>query len=440
TWVLFLATKDETSPILKTFITGLENHISLKIKNKEGDAAFDGKEYDTKKPESTVNLSSSSSALSGEQDDMTKKKDKGKSIVARNKARLDAQGHTQEEGIDYEEVFAPVARIKAIRLLLAYASFIGFMVYQMDVKSAFLYKTIEEEVYVCQPSGFEDPDHPDKVYKVVKALYGLHQAPRACQDKYVAKILRKFGLTEGKSASTPIDSEKPLLKDPDGVKPSTSASGSQPSGVDLLTGSRGINLYTPSLGDMMASSPICLLSKASKNRSWLWHQHLSHLNFGALNHLARHDLVRESLKKYGMESSDLVDTPMMEKSKLDEDPQGKVVDPTHYRGMVGTLMYLTASRPDLTFVVYMCARYQVKPTEKHLHAVKRSFKYLRVTVNKGLCDLVDTPMMEKSKLDEDPQGKAVDPTHYRGMVGTLMYLTASRPDLTFVVYMCARYQ
>nr|GFC74761.1 retrovirus-related Pol polyprotein from transposon TNT 1-94 [Tanacetum cinerariifolium] len=106
------------------------------------------------------------------------KKDK-RGIVIRNKARLVAQGHTQEEGIDYEEVFAPVARIEAIRLFLAYASFMGFPVYQMDVKSAFLYDTIEEEVYVCQPPGFEDLANLDKVYKVVKALYGLHQAPRA---------------------------------------------------------------------------------------------------------------------------------------------------------------------------------------------------------------------------------------------------------------------
>nr|GEX13798.1 retrovirus-related Pol polyprotein from transposon TNT 1-94 [Tanacetum cinerariifolium] len=165
-----------------------------------------------------------------------------------------------EEGIDYEEFFAPVARIEAIRLFLAYASFMGFMVYQMNVKSAFLYRIVEEEVYVCQPPGFKDPDHPDKVYKVVKALYFLHQAPRAwyetlatylfengfqrgtidqtlfikkqkgdillvkkkkdgifiSQDKYAAKILRKFGLTKGKSASTPIDTEKPLLTDPDG--------------------------------------------------------------------------------------------------------------------------------------------------------------------------------------------------------------------------------
>nr|GFD13287.1 putative ribonuclease H-like domain-containing protein [Tanacetum cinerariifolium] len=81
--------------------------------------------------------------------------------------------------MDYEEVFSLVARIEAIRLFLAYASFMGFMVYQMDVKSAFLYGTIEEEVYVCQPPGFKDPDYPDKVYKVVKSLYGLHQAPRA---------------------------------------------------------------------------------------------------------------------------------------------------------------------------------------------------------------------------------------------------------------------
>nr|GEV57532.1 hypothetical protein [Tanacetum cinerariifolium] len=156
---------------------------------------------------------------------------------------------------------------------IAYASFMGFMVYQMDVKSAFLYGTIKEEVYVCQPPGFEDPDHPDKVYTVVKALYGLHQSPRAwyetlatylfkngfqrdtidqtlfikkqkgdilllqiyvkqkkddifiSQDKYVAEILRKFGLTEGKSASTLIDTEKPLLKDPDGAMDSESIDG-----------------------------------------------------------------------------------------------------------------------------------------------------------------------------------------------------------------------
>ncbi|GJX38393.1 putative ribonuclease H-like domain-containing protein [Tanacetum coccineum] len=184
-----------------------------------------------------------------------KKDERG--IVVKNKARLVAQGHTQEEGIDYDEVFAPVERIEAIRLFLAYASFKDFVVYQMDVKSAFLYEKIEEEVYVCQPPGFEDPDFPNKVYKVEKALYGLHQAPRAwyetlstyllyngfhrgqidktlfikrqeddillaqvqqksegifiSQDKYVAEILKKFDFATVKTASTPMEPNKALI-------------------------------------------------------------------------------------------------------------------------------------------------------------------------------------------------------------------------------------
>nr|GEU82887.1 copia protein [Tanacetum cinerariifolium] len=140
------------------------------------------------------------------------KKDK-RGIVVNNKSRLVAQGHTQEEGIEYDEVFAPVARIEAIRLFLAYASFKDFVIYQMDVKSAFLYGKIEEEVYVCQPHGFEDPNFPNKVYKVEKDLYGLHQAPRACQEIYVADILKKFDFTIVKTASTPMKSNKALVKD-----------------------------------------------------------------------------------------------------------------------------------------------------------------------------------------------------------------------------------
>nr|GEZ23161.1 hypothetical protein [Tanacetum cinerariifolium] len=151
-----------------------------------------------------------------------------------------------EEGIDYEEVFVLVVRIEAIRLFLAYAIFIGFMVYQMDVKSAFLYGTIKEKVYVCQPLGFKDPNYPDKengfqrgkidqtlfikkqkddillvqVY-VDDIIFGLQvkQKPDGMfinQDKDVAEILRMFGLTDGKSASTPIDTKKPLLNDSDG--------------------------------------------------------------------------------------------------------------------------------------------------------------------------------------------------------------------------------
>nr|GEX93419.1 putative ribonuclease H-like domain-containing protein [Tanacetum cinerariifolium] len=124
-----------------------------------------------------------------------KKDERG--VVVKNKARFVTQGHRQEEGIDYDEVFAHVARIEAIRIFLAFASYMGFIVYQMDVKSAFLYGIIDEEVYVTQPPGFVDPKFSNKVYKVVKALYGLHQALRACV----------------KTASTPIETQKPLVKD-----------------------------------------------------------------------------------------------------------------------------------------------------------------------------------------------------------------------------------
>nr|GEW14731.1 retrovirus-related Pol polyprotein from transposon TNT 1-94 [Tanacetum cinerariifolium] len=137
-----------------------------------------------------------------------KKDERG--VVVKNKARLVAQGHRQEEGIDYDEVFAHVARIEAIRIFLAFASYMGFIVYQIDVKSAFLYGIIDEEVYVTQPPSFVDPKFPNKVYKVVKALYGLNQAPKAWQDKYVAEILKKFDFLSVKTASTPIETQKPF--------------------------------------------------------------------------------------------------------------------------------------------------------------------------------------------------------------------------------------
>nr|GFA54846.1 putative ribonuclease H-like domain-containing protein [Tanacetum cinerariifolium] len=124
--------------------------------------------------------------------EVLKNKKDNRGIVIRNKVRLVDQGHTQEEGINYDEVFTSVARIKAIRLFLAYASFMGFIVYQMDVKSAFLYGTIDEEVYVMQPLGFQDLEYPARVYKVEKAMYGLHQAPRAWYG-----TLSKYLLTNG---------------------------------------------------------------------------------------------------------------------------------------------------------------------------------------------------------------------------------------------------
>ncbi|GKB26565.1 putative ribonuclease H-like domain-containing protein [Tanacetum coccineum] len=194
-----------------------------------------------------------------------KKDERG--VVVRNKARLVAQGHRQEEGIDYDEVFAPVARIEAIRIFLAFASYMGFIVYQMDVKSAFLYGKIDEEVYVSQPPGFLDPKYPQKVYKVVKALYGLHQAPRAWYAT-LSTFLLKNGYRRGTidktlfikkdkhdiilTASTPIEDSKPLVKD------------EEASDVD-------VHLYRSMIGSLMyltASRPdimfaVCACSRVS---------------------------------------------------------------------------------------------------------------------------------------------------------------------------------
>ncbi|GKA34621.1 putative ribonuclease H-like domain-containing protein [Tanacetum coccineum] len=235
TWVFSLATKDETSGILKSFITGIENLVDHKVKvircdngtefkNKEMNQFCEKKGYSLNSKafrvfnsrtrivkenlhirfsESTPNVVGTQyNGFAGTKWVFRNKKDE-RGIMIRNKARLVSQGYTQEEEIDYDELFARVVRIEAIRLFLAYASFKDFVVYQMDVKSAFLCGKIEEEVYVCQPLGFEDLDFLDRVFKVEKALYGLHQAPRAWYkgdillvQVYVDAII--FGLTNKK--------------------------------------------------------------------------------------------------------------------------------------------------------------------------------------------------------------------------------------------------
>ncbi|GJS66302.1 copia protein [Tanacetum coccineum] len=198
--------------------------------------------------------------------------------VLKNKARLVAQGFRQEEGIDFEELFAPIARIEAIRIFIANVAHNNMMIYQMDVKTAFLNDELKEEVYISQPEGFVDQDNPSHVYKLKKALYDLKQAPCAWYDML----------------------------------------------------------------------PSFLIS-----------QHF---------------------------------------------PKGKQIDATLYRGMIGSLVYLISSRPDLNYAVCFCTRYQAKPTEKHLQAVKRIFQYLKGTINMGLWYSKDTGMSLTAYADADHAG------------------------------------
>nr|GEV79242.1 uncharacterized mitochondrial protein AtMg00810-like [Tanacetum cinerariifolium] len=719
--------------------------------------------------------------------------------ILKNKARLVARGYCQEEGIEFEESFALVARLETIRIFIAYAAHKNMVVYQMDMKTAFLNGNLREEVYVSQPDGFVDQDNPtldtpmveksklyeDKEGKVVNPshyrgmigtlLYLTASRPElqfaicmcawkpipiesntskpivtlvysrkskeakntvlVCKSKINKSLVAKktpitlgdpqfpmshlhllnagclncslvFGLRMLQAYDWRLLSAHQFCTENDHVAkimgygdykignvtilrvyfmeglghnlfsvgqfcdPDLEVAFHQHTyfirnldGVNILTGSQGNNLYTLSLKDMMVSSPICLLSKASKTKSWLWHRHLSHLNFGAINHLARQCLVRglpklkfrkdhhfltcamgkskkkshkpkskdtnqeklcllhmdlcgpmrvESVngKKYilviiddysiftwvkylrskdealdfiikflkmiqvrlkvpvrhirtdngtdvdhqaleviasivdvnpllqaestGSPSSTTVDqnapspiahmgndplfgvpipevtsaqssstggilknkarlvargycqeegiefeesfalvarleiirifiayaahknmvvyqmdvktaflngnlreevyvsqpdgfvdqdnptldTPMVEKSKLYEDKERKVVNPSHYRGMIGTLLYLTASRPELQFAICMCTRYQARPTEKHIHAVKRIFQYLRGTVNRGLWYLKDSFVALTAFADADRAG--CQDTH-RNTFGSLQF-------------------
>nr|GEV19783.1 hypothetical protein [Tanacetum cinerariifolium] len=226
------------------------------------------------------------------------KKDK-RGIVIRNKARLVAEGHTQEEGIDNEEVFAPVARIKSIRLFLAYASFMGFTVYQMDVKSAFLYGTIDEEVYVMQPLGFQDLEFPNRVYKVEKAMYGLHQAPRALYGT-LSKYLLANGFQKGTIDQTLFIRKHRgdfLLVQVYGISQNNiNDKGYWDSGCSRqMTGNiSSLFEYEPYDGGYVSfgQGGGKITGKASADESMLWHRRLGHLNFKTMNKLVRHSLVK----------------------------------------------------------------------------------------------------------------------------------------------------
>ncbi|GJU34089.1 retrovirus-related pol polyprotein from transposon TNT 1-94 [Tanacetum coccineum] len=213
--------------------------------------------------------------------------------VLKNKARLIAQGFRQEERINFEESFAPVARIEAIRIFVANAAHKNMTIYQMDVKTDFLNGELKEKVYVSQPEGFVDQDNPSHVYKLKKALYGLKQAPRAWYD-----MLSSFLLSQHFSKGA----------------------------VNLI-------LFTQQAGN---------------------------------------DLLL-----------------------------GKPIDSTLYRGMIGSLMYLTSNRLDLIYAVSLCARYQAKPTDKHLNEVKRIFQYLKRTINMGLWYSKDTGISLTAYADAD---------------------------------------
>ncbi|GJX55326.1 retrovirus-related pol polyprotein from transposon TNT 1-94 [Tanacetum coccineum] len=248
------------------------------------------------------------------------------------------RGYLQEEGIDFEESFAPVARLEVVRIFLAFAAHMKMIVYQMDVNTEFLNGILREEVYVSQLDGFVDPDNPNRVYRLKKVLYGLKQAPRVWYD-----LLLSFLLSQGFSKGT--------------VDPTLFISRK---GKDILL----VQIYVDDIIFASTTTELCnkfseimcskfKMSMMGKISFFFLGLQISQSPRGIFLNQSKYAL--KSLKKYKMESCDPVDTPVVEKSKLDEDTQGKAIDLTHYRGMVSTLMYLTSSRRDLDFAIALTA-------------------------------------------------------------------------------------
>ncbi|WVZ64504.1 LOW QUALITY PROTEIN: hypothetical protein U9M48_014007 [Paspalum notatum var. saurae] len=295
-----------------------------------------------------------------------------------------AQGFCQKEGIDYEETFAPVARLEAIRILLAFAASKGFKLQQMDVKSAFLNGFIEEEVYVRQPPGFESARFSDRVYKLRKALYGLKQAPRAWYAR-LKSFLLKSGFVMGL-----VDKTLFLLS----------------RGGDTTI----VRIYVDDI--IFGGSSHALIKQGPE---------------GTFVHQAKY--TRDILKKFEMGDSKPMTTPMGTNTALDADEDGEAVDQKEFRGMIGSLLYLTATRLDIQFAVCLCARYQASPRTSHRQAVKRIFRYLKFTPVLGLWYSSGSSLSLRGFSDADHAGCWIDRKSTSGtcqLLGTSLVTWSSR--------------
>nr|GFA63778.1 retrovirus-related Pol polyprotein from transposon TNT 1-94 [Tanacetum cinerariifolium] len=277
--------------------------------------------------------------------------------ILKNKARLVARGYHQEEGIDFEDSFAPVARLEAIRIFLAYVAHKNMVVYQMDVKTTFLNGNLQEEVYVSQPDGFVDPDNSNHVYKLKKALYGLKQAPRAWYDMLSSFLLSQY-FSKGSVDPTLFirrNGNDLLLV--------------QIYVDDIIFAASTLELYELFANLMCSKFNMSMMGKIS----FFLGLQISHNPRGIFINQSKYAL--ESLKKYGFESCNPVDTPMVE-----------------------------SPRPDLQFAICMYVQYQARPSEKHVHAVKRIFRYLRGTINRGLWYPKDSSVAVTAFADADHAG------------------------------------
>lgn len=283
--------------------------------------------------------------------------------VVKHKARLVAKGYVQRKGIDYDEVFAPVARLETIRLLLALSAKEEWEVHHLDVKSAFLNGELLEEVYVTQPEGFVKKGQEQKVYKLSKALYGLRQAPRAWNAR-LDKCLKDLGFKKC------LHEQAVYTKCRNGSVPIVGMY------VDdlLVAGSSEleIKLFKEQINKQFEMSDLGLLSyylgiEVKQGRSSIT--------------LKQSAYAKKVLEKAGMSRCNSSKYPMEHKLQLDKDEGGQLVSAKEYRCIVGSLRYLTHTRPDIAYAVGVVSRFTEKPTVKHQQAVKHILRYIQGTID-----------------------------------------------------------
>jgi hypothetical protein len=286
--------------------------------------------------------------------------------VIKNKARLVYKGYAQIEGLYFDETFMPVAILEAIRMFLAYACHKRFKVYQMDVKSAFLNGDLSEEVYMEQPEGFKLSDKPNLVCKLKKALYGLKQAPQAWYHR-LDTYLKDKGFMRGKTDNnlyikTENNDLLIILVYVD----------------DIIFGCNKDSLVQWFASAMESEFEMSMIGELP----FFLGLQITQRPEGMF--ISQEKYLREMLKRFQMEDSKPVGTPMVTGCKLSKDDDSPDVDQSSYRSMIGSLLYITTSRPDIMHTVGMVGRYQAAPKQSHLQAVKRIFKYLKGTMTYGM--------------------------------------------------------
>ncbi|KAH9671430.1 hypothetical protein KPL70_017375 [Citrus sinensis] len=303
---------------------------------------------------------------------------------------LVAQGYTQIEGVDFDETFAPVARIESIRLLFAVTCLIGFKLFQMDVKSAFLNGILNEEAYVEQSKGFEDPYFRNHVFKLKKALYGLKQTPRAWYERLTKFLLENSYKRGGVDKTLFIKQLNPGILV------------IQVYVDDIVFGSTSSDHVQEFVSQMKREFEMSMVGVLT----YFLGLQVKKMENGIFVNQSKY--AKSLVKRFGLDSAKHLRTPMSTNAKFIVDDSGSSVDPSLYRSMIGSLLYLTATRPDICFSVGVCARYQANPKESHLTTVKRIIRFVTRTVNDGIWYTNDTNSSLAGYSDADWAGNADD--------------------------------